>query len=148
MLDVLAKVAAAAGLFAYLLNRGGVRPIAATTITLAHLLALSCVMPTSAELVFVTAIALGTCSYAVLAVDWPLLRAGIVAGCFIAFGLLLAQASVGLLIIITPLALWTGFLVIIRDWARIEGSSVNTATHDLKLARNVARGPMRRKWNR
>src|ERR1700752_1667813 len=93
-LESLAKVASAAGLFAYLLTRGGVRPIAATTLTLAHLLVLSCVMPTSAELVFMTAITLGTCSYAVLAVDRLWLRAGIVAGCFITFGLLLVQASV------------------------------------------------------
>lgn len=120
VLDVLAKVAIAAGMFTYLLTRGGVRPGAATAMTLAHLLALSCVMPTSAELVFVTAIALGTCTYSVLAVDRPWLRAGIIAICFITFGLLLAQASVGLfIIVICPLAFWTGFLVIIRDWARI-----------------------------
>jgi hypothetical protein len=135
VLEVLAKVAAAAGLFAYLLSRGGVRPIAATAVTLAHLLALSCVMPISPEAVFVTAITLGTCSYAVLAVDRPWLRAGIVAGCFITLGLILAQASVRLFVIgVTPLALWTGFMVMIRDWARIspdiERPSANSATDE------------------
>jgi hypothetical protein len=124
VLEALAKVMAAAALYAYLLHRGGVRPAAASVVILALFSALSCVMPISAELVFVTALTLGTCSYAVLAVDRPWVRAGIVAACFITFGALAAQASARLfLVAITPLGLWTGFMVIIREWARTRPKS-------------------------
>ena len=149
VLEVLAKVAAAAGLFAYLLTRGGVRPVAATTVTLALLLALFWVGPTGAERLFVTTIALGTCSYAVLAINRSWLRAGIIAGCFITFGLLrvrdreavvlfltvMREAVVSFLTVMTPLALWTGFMVILRGWARgrprIEESPASPARDDV-----------------
>jgi hypothetical protein len=136
VLEALAKILAAAALYGYLLHRGGIRPAAASTVILAQFLALSCVMPTSAEMVFVTAVTLGTCSYAVLVVDRPWVRAGIVAACFITFGALLAQASAGLfLVAITPLALWTGLMAIIRDWARARPKSkersVTTAWEEL-----------------
>ena len=147
VLEVFAKVAVAAGLFAYLLTRGGVRPIAATTVTLALLLALFCVSPTGAERLFVTTIALGTCSYAVLAIKRPWLRAGIIAGCFITFGLLrdrdavvsfltvMRDAVVSFLTVMTPLALWTGFMVILRGWARgsprIKESPASSARDDV-----------------
>jgi hypothetical protein len=159
VLDVLAKVAAAAGLFAYLLNRGGVRPIAATTVTLALLLALFCVSFTGAGRWPVTIIAFMTCTYAVLAIERSWTRAGIIAGCFIAFGLLRNQEAVvlfltalrvhermgGILIVVQmygqslltgmpPLALWTGFMVILRGWARgsprVEESPARSARDD------------------
>src|SRR5687768_4171456 len=44
-LAALAKLTAAATLFAYLLRRGGLRPAAVTTVTLAHVMALFCLMP-------------------------------------------------------------------------------------------------------
>jgi hypothetical protein len=119
VLGYLAKLTAAAGLFAYLLHRGGLRPAAVTTITLAHVLVLFCVMPAPAEFVLAVTITLGTCSYAVLAVDRSWFRAGIVALCFVSIGVLCGQASPVLFTVaIISLALWTGFLAIIRDWAR------------------------------
>src|SRR4051794_11922499 len=90
-IEALAKLAAAASLFAYLLHRGGLRPAAVTTVTLAHVLALFCVMPAPMEFVFATTVTLGTCTYVVLAVDRPWLQVGIVVACFITFGALLAQ---------------------------------------------------------
>jgi hypothetical protein len=119
VLESLAKLAAAAGLFAYLLHRAGLGPRAVTTVILAHVVAVFCVMPWPAEFVFAATITLGTCSYALLAVDRPRLRTGIVAACFIIFGALLAQASVSLLIAaLILLAIWTAIMVMIRDWAR------------------------------
>src|SRR4051812_33723972 len=93
MLEALAKLTAAAGLFAYLLHRAGLRAAAVTTVTLAHVMVVFCAMPSPVEFVLTATITLGTCSYAVLAVDRPWLRAGIVVACFITFGTLLAQAS-------------------------------------------------------
>jgi hypothetical protein len=62
---------------------------------------------------------MGICSYAVLVVDHSMIRAAVVISCHIAFGALLAQASLALfLVAIMPLALWTGLMVVIRDWAR------------------------------
>jgi hypothetical protein len=119
VLEAVAKLAAAAALFAYLLHRGGVRPKAVAAVTLANLLALFCVLPGPAEFVFAATIALGTSSYAVLAVDRPWLRAGIVVACFVTIGTLLAQASGGMfLAALPPFAVWTGLMVTIRRWAR------------------------------
>jgi hypothetical protein len=119
VLEPLAKLTAAASMFAWLLHRARLRPAAVTTVTLAHVIVLFCLMPVPAELVFAAIIVLGTCSYAVLAVDRPWLRAGVVIACFIIIGALLAQASAaGTVAAVTTLALWTGVMVSIRDWAR------------------------------
>jgi hypothetical protein len=160
VLDVLAKVAAAAGLFAYLLNRGGVRPIAAMTVTLALLLALFYLSFTGPGRLSVTIIAFMACTYVVLAIERSWTRAGIIAGCFIAFGLIRNQDAVvlflqalsvhdrmgGFLIVVqmygqnlltgmTSLALWTGFMVILRGWARgrprVEESPARPARDDV-----------------
>src|SRR5262245_60260694 len=104
VLEASAKLTAAASLFAYLLHRGGLRPAAVTSVTLAHVMALVCNMPAPPEFVLAATITLGSCSYAILSVDRPWLRAGIVVACFITFGALLAQASAGLfMVVITQL---------------------------------------------
>jgi hypothetical protein len=119
-LEFLAKIAAAATLFAYLLRRGGVRPAAVTTVIVAQLMALFCVMPAPAELVFVSMITLGICTYAILAVDRLWIWMAIVVACAITFGALLAQAMGGLFVVgMVPLAFWIGFMAVIREWARI-----------------------------
>jgi hypothetical protein len=82
------------------------------------------VIPAPAEFVLAATITFGTCTYAVLAVDRPWLRGGIAIACFITFGTLLAQASAALFIVaMLPLALWTGLMVCIRDWARTRPKS-------------------------
>jgi hypothetical protein len=134
LLPHLAKLTAAAGLFAYLLHRGGLRPAAVSMVTLAHVLAFLCAMPISAEFVLAVTITLGTCSYAVLAVDRFWVRAGVVVACFVLFGALCYQASPALFIVaIAPLALWTCFLATMRGWARkrpIQARSLATAVSD------------------
>jgi hypothetical protein len=124
VLEDLAKLTAAASLFAYLLHRRGLRPVAVTTVTLAHVMALFCVMPTPAEFAFAATVTLGICTYAVLAVDRTGLRAAIVVACFLTFGGLCAQASPMLFMAaMAPLVLWTGFMLTIRDWARARPKS-------------------------
>jgi hypothetical protein len=119
VLEVVAKITAVVCLFAYLLHRRGLRPEAVATVTLAQVMALFCVMPASAEFVFAATVALGTCTYAVLTVDRPGLRAAVVVACFITFGGLCAQVSPMLFMAaMTPLVLWTGFMLMIRDWAK------------------------------
>lgn len=119
-IEALAKLTAAASLFAYLLHRAGLRLAAVITVTLAHVTAMFCAIPAApGEFVFATTVTLGTCTYAILAVHRPWLKTGIVATCLTLFGALLAQASRVLLIVsMIPLALWIGFMVTIRDWAR------------------------------
>jgi hypothetical protein len=134
LLSPLAKLTAAAGLFGYLLHRGGLRAAAVSAVTLAHVLAFFCVMPISAEFVLAVTITLGTCSYAVLVVERFWVRAGVVVACFALFGALCYQASPALFMVaIALLALWTWFLVTIRGWARkrpIQARSLSTAVSD------------------
>ena len=125
----LAKLTAAATLFAYLLRRGGLRPAAVTTVTVAHVMSLFCLMPASMpdsiEPVLAAMFTLGTCTYAVLAVDRPWLQAAIVLACFIMFGAFLARESVArCIVVLTALAYWTGFMVTIRHWARTHPDSL------------------------
>ncbi len=109
LFGTLAKLASAAGLYAFLLHRGGLRPAAVVSVSLAQGMALLCVVPAPVEFVFVTTITLGTCTYAVLALDRPRLQVGILGLCFITFGAMLAHDSGRLFIVlITPLALWNG----------------------------------------
>ncbi len=127
-LVALAKLTAAATLFAYLLRRGGLRPAAVTTVTSAHLMALFCVVPVSMHdsivPVLAAMITLGTCTYAVLAVDRPWLQAAIVLACFLMFGAFLARESVvQCIVLLTALAYWTGLMVTIRHWARTHPDS-------------------------
>jgi hypothetical protein len=118
-LEALAKLTTAVGLFAFLLHRGGLRAAAVTLVTLANLAALFCVLPAPGEFVLAATITFGTCSYAVLLVEWPWMRVAIVAVCLLTFDALVAQASgVLALFVVIPLALWIGFLVVVRDWAR------------------------------
>ena len=124
VLGFLSKLAAVASLFAFLLRRGGLRPIAVAAVTAAQTMTLLCVVPAPAEFVFATTFVVGTCTYAVLVVDRPWIRIGIVTACFITYGALVAQVSRMLFLFsLTPLALWTSFMVMIRDWARTKPGS-------------------------
>jgi hypothetical protein len=114
-----AKLATAAGLFAYLLHLGGLRPMAISLLTIAHVMSLCCLLPISAELGGFGVLILGTCTYAVLAVDRPRLRASVVILCHL---VLVSTALPDIpalgLVIASPLALWTGLMVTIKAWAR------------------------------
>jgi hypothetical protein len=81
-------------------------------------MALFCVIPAPAEFAFASIIALGSCSYAVLAVDRPWLRFAIVLACFIALGALVDAPLAGRFIVALILAAWAGSMMKIRDWAR------------------------------
>jgi hypothetical protein len=119
VLEAVAKLTAATSLFAYLLRRGGLRPAAVIAVTLAHVTALFFLLPMPPEFVFMAILSLGTCSYAVLAVDRPWLRTGIVVACFVTSGTVLAQASARLAISgLTALAVWSAIVASMRDWAR------------------------------
>jgi hypothetical protein len=97
-------------------------------VILAQFMLLMCILPLPVEFIFAATVSMGTCSYAVLVVDRPWLRGGIVIACHIIFGVLLAQTSLALfLVAIMPLALWTGLLVIIKGWARTGSGSERLA---------------------
>jgi hypothetical protein len=119
LLEAIAKLVAATGLFAYLLHLGGLHSKAVTVVTLAHLMALLCISPCPGELILFWTLIQGTCTYAVLAVDRPRLRASIVISCPLAiFADALPELPAVGLVLVLPMALWTGLMVTIRDWAR------------------------------
>jgi hypothetical protein len=119
LFEAIAKLVTVVGLFAYLLHLGGLRPKAVTAVTLAHLTALFCIAPCPGELILFWTLIQGTCTYAVLAVDRPRFRASIVIACHLAIFLAAVpeMPAIGLILIL-PMAMWTGLMVTIRDWAR------------------------------
>jgi hypothetical protein len=121
VLEVLAKFVAATSAYAYLLYRGGVRRGPAVAVSLAHASVLFCLFPVAREGTVAATLALGTCTYAVLAVDSPSFSAGIVVVVVIAFFVCLVRFGGGPLeavVLMIPTALWVGAAIASRNWAR------------------------------
>jgi hypothetical protein len=106
LLEATAKIATLVGLFAYLLHLGRLRPMAIALVTMAHLMFLCCVCPILASFHIFAVLILGTCTYAVLVVARPTLRASIVIVCHLALVLPVSRDSpAGALVIGAALAL-------------------------------------------
>lgn len=120
VLEVVAKVAALALLYGFLLRRAGLRYRAVVLVIVGHGMLLFCLVPLSIPMAGLAVLSSGTCCYAVLAIAPPWARAAVVGSVHAAVFLVLLRDEPRPLALcgVVPLAMLTGMMVVIRDWAR------------------------------
>lgn len=119
VVEVVAKLTALAVLYGYLLRRGGLRYRAVVTTVVGHVMLLVCLVPLSVPMTGLAVLSSGTCCYAVLTHGRIWRRAvliGVAHGAVLVVLLRDVPASVALAGTM-PLAMLTGFMMTIRDWA-------------------------------